>query len=158
MLLACAHAGPPTARTGARPERFTAETLEGERFEIGGPGPVRLVELWATWCEPCGPATGRAREVLARHPGVVAYALALDDDRAAVERHVAAFPPLGGRALLYVGGAGAAARAGLPEIPTFLALDARGRVVGSVTGLTPGLGPALHRLLRRAEGRLGEPD
>ena len=49
-------------------------------------------------------------------------------------------------------------RAGIPQVPTFLALDTRGRLVGVVVGLSPGLGPALERLLRLAEGKAGQPE
>ena len=134
---------------------LAAETLAGERVEIGGPGPVRLVEVWATWCEPCALAAARARPVLARHPRVIAYAVALDVDREAVARYVAMTPPPGAP-LVLLGGHAAAARRGLDSVPTFIALDARGRVTGAITGLSPGLGPALDRLLRHAEGAVGE--
>jgi len=143
---------------GAEPQLpLLAETLVGERFVVGGPGPVRLVELWATWCTPCGPAAERARTVLARHPNVVAYAVSIDQDRAELTRRLGeAAPP--GTALVLTGGPTAAARAGIPQVPTFLALDARGRLVGTVVGLSPELGPALEKLLRRAEGRMGDPE
>ena len=131
--------------------------MAGETLEIGGPGPVRLVELWATWCDPCGPASERARSVLARHPQVVAYAVALDSDRGAVVRHLASSPGLG-TPLLYPGGASAAARRGLDRVPMFVALDVHGNVAGTVTGLSPGLGPALDRILNQAEGRAGRHD
>lgn len=136
---------------------LVAETLAGQRLVVGGPGPVRLVELWATWCTPCGPAAERARAVLARHPGVLAYAVSIDEDRAELTRLLRAAPPPG-TALILLGGPTAAARAGIPQVPTFLALDTRGRLVGVVVGLSPGLGPALERLLRLAEGKAGQPE
>ena len=151
-LLACAHLGPPAA-LGERPA-LVVETLDGERRALGGPGPVRLVEVWATWCVPCAPAGERARGVLARHPSVVAYAVALDADREAVRRRLATDPPPG-EPFLYPGGAGAAMRRGLGTVPMFIALDARGRVVGTLVGDAPGLGPALDRLLREAMGEAG---
>lgn len=129
------------------------DTLEGQRVELGAPGPVRLVELWATWCAPCAPATAAARPVLARHPRVVAYSLALDD-RDAVARHVVANPALGS-VLVYPGGASAASRRGLNQLPMFVAIDTRGRVAGTIVGLRPGLAAALDRLLGQAEGRAG---
>jgi hypothetical protein len=135
---------------------LVAETLAGQRLVVGGPGPVRLVELWATWCTPCGPAAERARAVLARHPGVLAYAVSIDEDRAELTRLLSAAPP--GTALILPGGPTAAARAGIPQVPTFLALDTRGRLVGVVVGLSPGLGPALERLLLLAEGKAGQPE
>ncbi len=134
---------------------LAAETLAGERVEIGGPGPVRLVEVWATWCGPCALAAARARTVLARHPRVLAYAVALDVDREAVSRYVAMTPPPGVPLVLLEDHA-AVARRGLDRVPTFVTLDARGRATGAITGLSPGLGPALDRLLRHAEGAVGE--
>ena len=151
--VACSTAAPsrPRAPLEAEP-RFAAETLTGEAVKIGGPGPVRLVEVWATWCAPCAAASERARAVLRRHPQVLAYAVSIDADRDAVARHVAATPPAG-EPLLFGGGPAAAARRGLGDVPTFIVLDTRGRVVGRMTGLSGGLGPTLERLLRRAEGR-----
>jgi thiol-disulfide isomerase/thioredoxin len=134
-----------------------AETLDGAPFTVGGGGPVRLVELWATWCAPCGPAADRARAVLARHPRVVAYGISVDGDRAALLQRLRDDPPPG-TPLVLPGGSAAAARAGMTELPTFLVLDARGRVAGVVVGLTPSLGAELTRLIRRAEGRGAEPD
>jgi thiol-disulfide isomerase/thioredoxin len=156
-LAACAATG-RTARAHAGLEaepRFAAETLAGEEVEIGGPGPVRLVELWASWCAPCVPAAEKARAVLRRHPEVLAYALSLDVDREALDHHLARAPPAG-TPLLFHGGPAAAARRGLNQLPMFIVLDARGRVAGTLTGLTAGLGPALERLVRQAEGSVGE--
>jgi thiol-disulfide isomerase/thioredoxin len=156
-LLACTLPA-SRVRGAARPELpILAQALDGRRVEVGGPGPPRLVEIWATWCPPCGPASERARAVLARHPQVVAYAVSVDEDRAALERRLAGAPPPG-QTLVLAGGPSAAARRGLREYPTFLALDAHGRLVGTVVGLWPGLGPALERLLRHAEGKVGEPE
>lgn len=154
LLAACAHPG-ASAGWAARPEvPFVAAALDGGPVVVGGPGPPRLVEVWATWCAPCGPAAERARAVLARHPGVAAYSVSVDEDRAALAQRLAEAPPPG-TPLVYPGGSSAAARRGLRELPTFLALDARGRLVGTVSGLSPGLGPALERMLRHAEGQAG---
>ena len=154
---ACAHRAAGGSGGTAPQLPIVAETLSGERLVVGGPGPVRLVELWATWCTPCGPAAERARTVLARHPSVVAYAISIDQDRAELVRRLAEAPPPG-TALILSGGPTAAARSGIPQVPTFLALDERGRLVGVVVGFSPGLGPALEKLLRRAEGRMGDPE
>ncbi|WP_176064197.1 TlpA family protein disulfide reductase [Anaeromyxobacter diazotrophicus] len=152
---ACAHRAVPPSWAARAELPFVALTLDGERVVVGGPGPPRLVEVWATWCAPCGPAAERARAVLARHPRVAAYAVSVDEDRAALEQRLAERPPPG-RPLVLPGGPAAAARRGLRDFPTFLALDARGRLVGVEVGLSPGLGPRLDRMLRHAEGLVGE--
>jgi hypothetical protein len=84
---------------------------------------------------------------------VTAFAVSVDGDQDSVVRHARKAV---GRVLLVRGGAPAAARAGFDRFPTFLALDGHGRVVGEVTGVTPALGAELDRLLRHAEGGVGE--
>ncbi len=152
-LAGCARA--PVAGSRAGTEELHAERLGGGAVQLGGVGPVRLVELWATWCAPCAPASERARAVLARHPEVVAYAVSIDTDRAAVAAHAARWPPAG-EVLVYTGGPGAAARDGFAQVPAFVVIDARGQRVGTVVGLTPNLGARLERLLRRAANAPGE--
>jgi hypothetical protein len=159
LALSLALAACAAGRAARRPDRpdlaaLSVETLGGTAIPLRGPGPPRLVELWATWCEPCGRAAAAARPVLARHPHVRAYAVAVDDDRAAVESYRSAV----GEVLVLRGGAAGAARAGFDQLPTFVALDAHGRVVGSVTGARPNLAAALDRMLRHAEGGVGERD
>ncbi len=150
------HAKPTAAARHTAAGALVGETLAGDRVDLAGPGPVRLVELWATWCVPCGPAAEIARPVLQRHPDVAAYSLAVDEP-AAVAAYVTSRPMLG-TVLLYPGGAAAATRRGLNEFPMFIALDAHGRVAGTVVGFRPGLGAALDRLLNHAEGRSGRVD
>jgi thiol-disulfide isomerase/thioredoxin len=151
-LAACAGA-PTRARPRADLSRLATATLAGEHVAIAGPGPARLVEVWATWCEPCVRAAAAARPVLARHPRVVAYAVVVDGDRLAHGASGAV-----GEVLVVQGGAAAAARAGFDRFPAFVALDRRGHVVGELTGATPHLASSLERMLRNAEGSVGERD
>ena len=146
----------PARRGGAPPDvaSVAAETLDGTAVALRGSGPPRLVELWATWCEPCVRAADAARPVLARHPRVLAYALLVDGDCSAVAGRGSAI----GEVLVLPGGVVAAARAGIDRFPTFVALDGHGRVVGAVSGATPNLAAALDRMLRHAEGGVGERD
>ncbi|MFL5271791.1 MAG: TlpA family protein disulfide reductase [Anaeromyxobacteraceae bacterium] len=155
LLVAAASctASQPARRAGAGDlGALAAARLDGTPVALRGPGSPRLVELWATWCEPCAHAAAAARPVLARHPRVHVYAVSVDDDRAAVASHPFAL----GEVLVAAGGAAGAARAGFDRLPTFIALDAHGRVVGTVTGAAPNLAAALDRMLRHAEGGVGE--
>ncbi len=131
-------------------------TLAGEPLLIGGEGPARLVELWASWCAPCGPASEQAQAALGRHLQTRLYAVSIDADPR-VLKHALAAAPRPGTQLLLRGGPAEAARLGLNEVPTFIALDRNGVMVGRVTGLSASLPGALEELLSRAEGRPGRP-
>jgi len=152
-LLAAACAPRLAAGPGAPPRLF-ASTLAGLPLEIGGPGPVRLVEVFATWCAPCRAAAPTVRAVLARHPEVAGWSLSIDDDLEALAAEVAREPPPG-RLAVHPGGLSGAARRGLERIPLFLVLDERGRVVAEVMGHSRGLGARLERAIRDARGASG---
>jgi thiol-disulfide isomerase/thioredoxin len=151
LSAACA---PRLAGGPAGPARLTAATLAGERVDLGGPGPVRLVEVFATWCAPCRAAAPVVRAVLARHPEVAGWSLSIDDDLEALAAEAARAPPPG-RLVVHAGGLAGAARRGLDRVPLFLVLDARGRVVAEVMGYSPGLGARLERAIRNAQGTSG---
>jgi thiol-disulfide isomerase/thioredoxin len=152
-LAACAHAG--RARP-APPATIEAETPGGDRVTVGGPGPVRLVELWATWCAPCRAVAPRVREILGRHPAVEAYAISIDED-ATDWRSLEAGARPAGRLLHLPGGGAAAARRGIDRLPLFLVLDPRGRLTAVVEGSSQSLGARLERALALAGGERGEP-
>jgi thiol-disulfide isomerase/thioredoxin len=153
-LLLGAACAPRLAAGPARPPRLAAATLAGEPVDLGGPGPVRLVEVFATWCAPCRAAAPAVRAVLARHPEVAGWSLSIDDDLEALATEAARAPPPG-RLVVHAGGLAGAARRGLDRIPLFLVLDARGRLVAEVMGYSPGLGARLERAIRDAQGATG---
>ncbi len=153
-LCACAHRA-PAWRSGPG-LGLPAETLDGRPYPLSGPGAVRLVDVWASWCAPCAEAAPRVRRVLARHPGVVGLSLSVDDDPAALRRHLERHG-VPGLPLRCPGGFPAAARRGLDAIPLFVVLDGRGRLAGEVRGLTPRLEAELDRLVRLALHGPGEP-
>ncbi len=133
-----------------------AETLDGVPYALSGPGPVRLVDVWASWCAPCVAAAPRVARVLARHPEVVGLSLSVDDEEADLRLHLErhAVP---GLVLRCRGGFAAASRRGVNDLPLFLVLDSRGRLAGMVRGLSPRLEPELERMVRLAKGEVGEP-
>lgn len=71
--LACAHA-PPTA-TGARLPALTLKSTTDETVELRSfVGKVTLVDVWATWCEPCRYAMPHYRAI-SRELGPRGFAL-----------------------------------------------------------------------------------
>ncbi len=133
-----------------------ATTLDGRSYPLSGPGPVRLVDVWASWCAPCVSAAPQVARVLARHPDVLGLSLSVDDDPAALRRHLETHR-VPGLVLHCRGGFPAASRRGIDDLPLFLVLDPRGRLAGMVRGFSPGLGPELERMVRLAKGEVGEP-
>jgi thiol-disulfide isomerase/thioredoxin len=155
-LLSVACAG---SRAGWRPPavaELPAETLDGRPYALAGPGPVRLVDVWASWCTPCVAAAPRVARVLARHPEVLGLSLSVDDDEAELRRHLERHG-VPGLVLHCRGGFAAASRRGVSDLPLFLVLDSRGRLAGMVRGLSARLEPELERMVRLAKGEVGEP-
>jgi thiol-disulfide isomerase/thioredoxin len=146
LTLSCA-AGWKTSIPLGRPLPISAQTLDGQAAPLSGPGPVRLVALWASWCEPCHKARPVLQRVLDRHPEVRGLAVSVDEDREALLADHARQPMPG----VVLHAPTALSVLGTARIPIFLALDRRGRVVDSWTGVGPGLEPALERMLATAE-------
>ncbi len=155
-VLASACAGPRAGLHAPDVADLPATTLEGRPYPLSGPGPVRLVDVWASWCAPCVAAAPRVARVLARHPDVLGLSLSVDDDPAALRRHLETHR-VPGLVLHCRGGFPAASRRGIDDLPLFLVLDSRGRVAGMVRGVSARLEPELERMVRLAKGEVGEP-
>jgi thiol-disulfide isomerase/thioredoxin len=133
VMLVAACAGPrlassPSPLVGQHLE-VAVRDLEDREVRIHGDGKVRVVDLWATWCEPCReqlPFLDRlAREY--REEGLSVYAIAFDEDRAAVERFLAE-TPLSLDVLWEKGGGALSERLEVTRLPTTLLLDRAGIV------------------------------
>lgn len=155
-LLAAACAGSRPALRPLAVGELPAETLDGRPYALAGPGPVRLVDIWASWCTPCVAAAPRVARVLARHPDVLGLSLSVDDDEAELRRHLETHG-VPGLVLRCRGGFAAASRRGVNDLPLFLVLDTRGRLAGVVRGFSARLEPELERMVRLAKGDVGEP-
>jgi thiol-disulfide isomerase/thioredoxin len=154
-LISCV---PVSLRPAADGGLDLASTIpSGESFRLDGPGPVRLVEVWATWCEPCLKAAPKVKRVLDRHPRVAGFSLSIDDDPA-VFRGWLGEHEVPGKPLHLTGGFAMAHRRGIDRIPFAFVLDTRGRLVGSLTGLTPNYEALLERMVRTAEGAARDPE
>jgi thiol-disulfide isomerase/thioredoxin len=127
LLLACASPGPRPPPVAGASLSVTALGLDGEAVQLGGPGEVRVIDLFASWCEPCRaqlPALGRLAEAHAGG-GVAVVAVSFDEDRAALDRFLAdvpvAVPVLWDR-----GGATIGPALRIQRLPTTLVVDRSG--------------------------------
>ena len=121
---------PRAASRIGQPVELSARDLQGREVDVAADaGVVRVVDFWATWCEPCReqlPALERLRRDLGPR-GLSVYAVSFDEDPAQIPRFLAA-TPVGFRVLWDRGGAAWAARYDLVRLPTTLLVDRKGIV------------------------------
>ncbi len=147
-LGACPHRLAARLEIGA-PLRLETRDEAGRERLVTGAGRPRLVVIWASWCGLCPEALQEATRI-AEHFGLELVTVAVDTDRhKALEAAAAMQVP---RPWLWDGAARASTLAGIRRVPTFLLIDARGRVVALFEGIDPG--PMAR--LERAAGRLEE--
>ena len=124
------------------------QDLDGQPVDLAqlvGKKPV-LLEFWATWCPLCAallPKVEAAHTKFGDRVDIVVIAVAINETRASVQRHLAQHP-LPFRFLWDA--TGAAVRAyQAPTTSYVVALDARGRVVYTGTGEDQDIEAALRR-------------
>jgi len=128
----CAAGRPQLGNSPAleRPVDVVASDLRGEEHRVADrAGQVRIVDFWATWCEPCKEQFP-ILELLARAhqaEGLVVYAVAVDEDQAQVRAFVET-TPLPFLVLWDKGGARHAERINIERLPTTLVVDRAGLV------------------------------
>ncbi len=133
---------------GAAAPQAQVQDLDGQPVNLAqltGKKPV-LVEFWATWCPLCAallPKIQAAKQHYGDRVDVVVVAVAVNETRASVQRHVTEHPlPF----RFYWDATGAAVRAWqAPTTSYVVALDARGRVVYTGTGEDQDIEAALRR-------------
>jgi cytochrome c biogenesis protein CcmG, thiol:disulfide interchange protein DsbE len=130
-LGACAHRPlPRAAALIGQPLALAATDLQGRVVDVAAETrTVRLVDFWATWCEPCRqqfPALERLRQELGPQ-GLSVYAVSFDEDPAQIPRFLEE-TPVGFRVLWDQGGAEWAARYDLQRLPTTLIVDRAGTI------------------------------
>ncbi len=132
LLAACA-----TPHRAAWSSPLVGRTLDVAVEDLGGrevrlapdPGRVRIVDLWATWCEPCR-AQMPALDKLARAyggQGLLVQGVAFDEDRAQVEAFLAQ-TPVSFDVLWDKGGARLSGRFEVTRLPTTVVVDADGTI------------------------------
>jgi thiol-disulfide isomerase/thioredoxin len=130
-LISCA-APRPRARTSSavgKPFALTAPDLEGREVDVGAAtGSVRVVDFWATWCEPCKdamPVLDRmAREL--GPAGVRVYGVSIDESRAPIAAFLRARPVT--FPILWDEGAVRLSRLDVSFMPVTVIVDRRGTI------------------------------
>lgn len=115
-------------------------------------GRVVFLDFWASWCTPCAEATPAVRGLHGRFAerGVAFYSVHCRDEtdpRQAFASHGADWP-------LLLDGDGVALRYAVPTLPTFVIVDASGRIAYRGYGYAPGAEEKLAAAIERA---LDEP-
>jgi cytochrome c biogenesis protein CcmG/thiol:disulfide interchange protein DsbE len=132
LALGCAGARPSTWASPlvGRPVDVRAPDLQGRDHDVKlDAGKVRIVDFWATWCDPCRDQLPFLESLRARYGarGLAVYAISFDEDRNAVERFLSE-SPLSSTVLWDKGGAQNAERLQITRLPTTLIVDRNGTV------------------------------
>jgi cytochrome c biogenesis protein CcmG/thiol:disulfide interchange protein DsbE len=132
LSIGCAGGRPALGRSWiiGKPLDLGVTNLSGEPVAVGGAdGTVRVVVLWATWCDRCFQlfpaldviaAGGEAR-------GLSVHAISVDEDAAKVTQALERIPPRI-RVLWDRGAERLGERLGVEELPTLIVIDRRGIV------------------------------
>jgi len=137
ILLAAGVAGCATGRPAlvtspllGKPLEMSTPDLAGREVRLGdAQGKVRVVDFWATWCDPCRDQLPVLERLARAHAaeGLQVYGVAVDEDRAQLEAFLGA-TPLGITVLWDKGGARHAERLDVQRLPTTLVIDRAGVV------------------------------
>lgn len=127
-----------TATTHTTPSRpapaLPAQVLHGPAVTVASlAGHPTLVNFWASWCHPCRQEAPELERFAAAHAGVRIVGVDTGDNaadaRAFLRRYGWSFPVLRDR------DAGVGDRYGIQGLPTTFVLDARGRIVSTLSGV-----------------------
>jgi cytochrome c biogenesis protein CcmG, thiol:disulfide interchange protein DsbE len=106
---------------------LSAPDLDGKEVDVGAQqGHVRVVDFWATWCEPCKEALP-ALDALAKDlapRGLAVYGVSIDEDREQLSRFLAERPV--GFTVLWDRGAVRVSRYHVTYMPITLLIDRAG--------------------------------
>lgn len=132
-LLASCAGGRAALRTSplvGKPVEVSAADLDGREHDVHADGgKVRVVDFWATWCDPCRDQLPFLDRLAVEYGprGLAVYAVTFDEDRGAVERFLAEMP-LSLTVLWDKGGAALSEPLEVTRLPTTLLVDRRGIV------------------------------
>jgi thiol-disulfide isomerase/thioredoxin len=130
-------AGCAASRQGLRSSPLVGQEVEIAAIDLSGRevrvpqggGVVRIVDFWATWCDPCRDQLPFLDRLASEYgsQGLSVYGVAFDEDRAALERFLE-HTPVSFEILWDKGGTALADRLEITRLPTTLVLDRRGVV------------------------------
>jgi len=133
VLAAAACAGRPIVPASplvGKSVKVSAHDLDGREHRVEAEaGTVRVVDFWATWCDPCRDQLPFLDRLASEYGprGLSVYAVSFDEDRAAVERFLAE-APVSFTVLWDKGGAVLSEPLEVTRLPTTLLVDRRGVV------------------------------
>lgn len=120
-----------TALPGSPAPALAVERPDGTPHEVAGPGPVRLVHFWATWCEPCRIELPALLARAAATPGLQLVAVSVDTDWDVIRRF---FPRGTPAAVVRARASDAHHRYGAQALPDSYVIAADGRLVERIAG------------------------
>lgn len=142
-----------------KPVELAAPDLQGREVSVSAArGQVRVVDFWATWCEPCQeqmPALDRLARALGGE-GLAVFGISMDEDRAQVTSWLEA-NPVTFQVLWDRGGARHAERLDVQRLPTTLVLDRAGLVRFVHQGWLPRHAAALELEVRQLLSEAAPP-
>jgi thiol-disulfide isomerase/thioredoxin len=151
-------AGCAASRQGLRSSPLVGQSVEVAAFDLSGRearvpqggGKVRVVDFWATWCDPCRDQLPFLDRLASRYgpEGLSVYGVSFDEDRAALERFLA-HTPVSFEVLWDKGGSGLAEKLEVTRLPTTLLLDRRGVVRDVHLGFDRGEERKIEETVRR---------
>jgi thiol-disulfide isomerase/thioredoxin len=146
-LAGCA-GGRPALRASpllGEPLEVAAPDLAGREVRLSGPsGKVRVVDFWATWCEPCREQMPFLDRLAREHGerGLEVYAVAFDEDAMQVRQFVEEVP-VGFPVLWDQGGARHSEKLDITRLPTTIVAGRDGRIRFVHLGYDPVMGERL---------------
>ncbi len=134
-----------------KPVHVAAADLEGRSHDVqADAGKVRVVDFWATWCDPCRDQLPFLEQMGARYGerGLSVYAVSFDEDRHALEKFLAE-TRLSATVLWDKGGEANAEPLQISRLPTTLFVDRKGVVREVHLGFEKAEEPQIEAVIRR---------
>jgi len=156
LAVLCAGCATPRPAVKASPLVGRSAELAGTDLSGGAvrlsdaAGKVRVVDFWATWCDPCVEQMPFLDRLQRDHGarGLAVFGVAVDEEREAVRAFLAR-TPVGFPVLFDPGGQALAGQLEITRLPTTVVVDRRGVVRDVHLGYGPGDGERLEQEVLR---------